>query len=476
MAFDRIYGAQRIVRPALADSPLINTYRQVRRLSEESLQNYGRSSPLLFSQQAELLKSLVDDYHEPPCDLIDARFPIYADLRTTTLRHFITWRTQARQGRYGNPQPGFVLLALEELTLPGYCEPMESLKRMLQLLPLVPNSLDAVKLVRDFVIWHDLDPKILAQPRLAFGDENLAILVAPAEHTPEELDRALRENAFLRRGEPLCVRKDPSRWQNFMQLGWITLNCLAAEGAAPGFFFWGYWQKIPRSFFSSTYYPRPDAHPDASYRVNAAHTFTCKKGLWNENRVQIYRSDKTAVGAFFAELARRTQPLFGLPTSRKRPAALPPLFERALQATLEAIHEQERQARLDQVKIDVGNLSGIRADAQDIEEKLVVDEPQEFSPAPAPKAPAVAVSAAAPESAAVSSSPLTKEEEAFCRALLTGTDYEEARRATNLLLSVLVDRINEKLFDAVGDAVLEVQDGTPSVVTDYREELEHLLS
>ena len=40
------------------------------------------------------------------------------------------------------------------------------------------------------------------------------------------------------------------------------------------------------------------------------------------------------------------------------------------------------------------------------------------------------------------------------------------------MLSVLVDGINEKLFDVFGDTVL---DDTPDVIEDYRDELKEIL-
>ena len=43
-----------------------------------------------------------------------------------------------------------------------------------------------------------------------------------------------------------------------------------------------------------------------------------------------------------------------------------------------------------------------------------------------------------------------------------------------LLLSVLVDSINDKLFEAFGDTVLQY-DSSPDVIEDYAEELKEMV-
>ncbi len=41
--------------------------------------------------------------------------------------------------------------------------------------------------------------------------------------------------------------------------------------------------------------------------------------------------------------------------------------------------------------------------------------------------------------------------------------------------TVLIDAINEKLFDIIGDAVIEYVDGRPQLIEDYREDVAAIL-
>ena len=62
------------------------------------------------------------------------------------------------------------------------------------------------------------------------------------------------------------------------------------------------------------------------------------------------------------------------------------------------------------------------------------------------------------------------------RALLAG-DLASARSAVgHTMLSLVVDSVNEKLFDEIGDAAVEFDGDTPQIVEDYRDDLELLLA
>ena len=67
--------------------------------------------------------------------------------------------------------------------------------------------------------------------------------------------------------------------------------------------------------------------------------------------------------------------------------------------------------------------------------------------------------------------PLAEPELRLLRCLLHGGSLDWIREE-GLLLSVLVDAINEKLYDQFGDSVL---DDTPQVLEDYTDELKEMI-
>lgn len=71
---------------------------------------------------------------------------------------------------------------------------------------------------------------------------------------------------------------------------------------------------------------------------------------------------------------------------------------------------------------------------------------------------------------------LTTSELAFLRALLDGDDAAAKAAVGAGMASLMVDAVNEKLYDEIGDAAIEFDGDTPRLVEDYRPDVEELLS
>ena len=71
---------------------------------------------------------------------------------------------------------------------------------------------------------------------------------------------------------------------------------------------------------------------------------------------------------------------------------------------------------------------------------------------------------------------MTEEEYRLLTMILAGENPEDYLRSRRLLQSVLVDSINEKFYDEIGDSVLEEGDSGPEIIPDYREELEEIIN
>lgn len=93
------------------------------------------------------------------------------------------------------------------------------------------------------------------------------------------------------------------------------------------------------------------------------------------------------------------------------------------------------------------------------------------TPARQPARPA-GTTAAVPAQAAFG---LSAEETDILRMLLAGENPASYIRAHHLYPAVVADSINEKLFDEIGDSAVEEEDGTLSLIEDYRPDLQALL-
>lgn len=69
-------------------------------------------------------------------------------------------------------------------------------------------------------------------------------------------------------------------------------------------------------------------------------------------------------------------------------------------------------------------------------------------------------------------SPLERE---FLNRLLRGEPYADLPEREHVMLSILVDGINDKFYDLLGDTGLEFEGDEPVIIEDYREDIEALL-
>ena len=133
------------------------------------------------------------------------------------------------------------------------------------------------------------------------------------------------------------------------------------------------------------------------------------------------------------------------------------------------------------MSFDLSKLQSIRADAEETREQLLTEADEEALmgiETPAGEAEPAAAPAminepppAAPDTPPDEELPLDENETAFLRILLYGGDLQALLRERGLLLSMVADSINEKLFDRFSDTVLLFDGETPEPVEDYLEQL-----
>jgi hypothetical protein len=139
------------------------------------------------------------------------------------------------------------------------------------------------------------------------------------------------------------------------------------------------------------------------------------------------------------------------------------------------------------VKINLASLDQIRSDAAETKESLLTEEERQLEAEEAERITSesnkqVSESSAAEEKmtkdideAAASGLGLDENEEQLLLALFSGQPYQDFLRQRHLLLSVVVDQINEKIFDEIGDAVIDCDGQKAEIVEDYRSDLADLL-
>lgn len=268
---------------------------------------------------------------------------------------------------------------------------------------------------------------------------------------------------------------------------------------------------MPYTMFASAVFFAPERHEDCEYRLDPIHIYRCQNGFWECMRIHGSRQKSSKLGEMMRACDQRLRlaldPAHPL-KEEKVPKYLAKIIDDEIVAWLswDAAHQPVK------IDIDLSQLGHIRSAAAQTREALLIDEEREDSapveaeatlieqpntesapgmtaepgemtiqqdepdeptvsteefgvvapllvsvPAPVTPAPAEAANKLAPAATA------------YLRALLE----QNAAQATSAVErsgqseDMLVDNINEALFDLVGDTVIEFSAAGPQIIEDY---------
>lgn len=268
---------------------------------------------------------------------------------------------------------------------------------------------------------------------------------------------------------------------------------------------------MPYTMFASAVFFAPNRHEDCEYRLDPIHIYRCQNGFWECMRIHGSRQKSSKLGEMMRACDQRlrlaldpTHPL----KEEKVPKYLAKIIDDEIVAWLswDAAHQPVK------IDIDLSQLGHIRSAAAQTREALLIDEEREdgtladaevtvaerreAKPVAGTIAEPVATTmqqdeaseptisteqfgvvapllAPAPTSADTASadtaSALDPAADAYLRALLehNAVQAESAVVQSEQSEDMLVDTINEALFDLVGDTVIEFSAAGPQIIEDY---------
>ena len=260
---------------------------------------------------------------------------------------------------------------------------------------------------------------------------------------------------------------------------------------------------MPYTMFASAVFFAPERHEDCEYRLDPIHIYRCQNGFWECMRIHGSRQKSSKLGEIMRACDQRLR--LALDPSH-------PLKEEKVPKYLAKIIDDEIVAWLSwnathqpvKIDIDLSQLGHIRSAAAQTREALLIDEEREddttadveeadsgqpeAEPAAAstqqteadePTIPTEQFGVVAPLLApmptpatpmpAGTASALAHAAEDYLRALLEQNAAQAASAVERSGQSedMLVDSINEALFDLVGDTVIEFGATGPQIIEDY---------
>lgn len=270
--------------------------------------------------------------------------------------------------------------------------------------------------------------------------------------------------------------------------------------------------ELAYTMFGSAVFFEPEHHPDADYELDEIHRYRCHNGAWSCERYQGNRSRNAKLGQAMRAADRILREGLGFDRPLKEQGKLPKYLQGLIEEEVTAWLAWSTAHAPVCIEIDLSRLTDIRRAAASTRESLLIDEEREgtgalldaadgntrdgesddvthvdrAAPEPLPMA-AAAVSPVEPISPPTATAAagythqtagLVPSEVGYLRALLEKDQAEAAKIAKEKYGSedMLVDAINEVLFDLVGDTVIEYGPDGPELIEDYREDVEGFLN
>ena len=472
------------------------------------------SDDRLFVEEARLMADFEDDcpYTTRSYFDYDYYYPTYDTMSDQQLRGYFTWRAQVRRGTIEKATTPFAFVYIYELMNGIGVEPGEPAFRAIEAFWQSYRAFDFVLdnyvpyWLIDYVVYHGLDPKLVLPYIALDASEDLLTLVKAQEAVLAQQQPARQQpSKHGRRREPYRFGQDPDAEARLLKaLDAVSTykplgarlykddpealrSVTAAVFARLVRYYHGKRQQdlveslfgVPYEFdyamfdYAVVWQEKP--HPNCVYELAETDRFTCRNGRWSCRTLAGGETRSSRMGQILRATDRLLRAALDHPyplKDRGEPKYVVQLIEREIEDFM-----AWRQAHaVRRVEIDVSKLAGIRSAAAVTREALLVDEEREEAAEQVvePEAPAAEAGGAAngaAEGAPADTTPetplgLTPDELKLLEDLLAN------RKPTTASADLLVDAINEKLFDLVGDTVLEFGDsGEPSLIEDYVEDL-----
>lgn len=268
---------------------------------------------------------------------------------------------------------------------------------------------------------------------------------------------------------------------------------------------------MPYTMFASAVFFAPERHEDCEYRLDPIHIYRCQNGFWECMRIHGSRQKSSKLGEMMRACDQRLR-LALYPTHPLKEEKVPKYLAKIIDDEIVAWLSWDAAHQPVKIDIDLSQLGHIRSAAAQTREALLIDEEREddvsmeaeatlieqpnTESAPSmtagpgematrqdePDEPTVSteefgvvapllVSVPAPvtPASAEAANKLAPAADAFLRALLERNTAQATLAAAQSGKSedMLVDSINEALFDLVGDTVIEFGSAGPQIIEDY---------
>lgn len=469
--------------------------RAARSLGNGTYQSW-QSRETVFMKQGKLLAGYEDDYEYGGS--VQCYYPTYQSLTDRQLRGYFSWRTKLRRGDVHEAPLSFAFLYIyEQINQIGAVDAMDGFRK-LEAFRDAYGQIDSRILsylnrwISDYVVYYGLDRELLSGTPQVIRERSIAVLEHIQERDAAEIMDAVKGlSGWLERSKFYGSYRDDMDTVIVRVLRRVAAHYAARCKKTMAEQYFGGYSQCQVSLFDTAVFCDPLKRRSYEYAVDERWVYSCKNGLWFAQR----RAAPPGSGGKLDDLLKTIDSVMRQEFDYRHPVKSKTETKwllRLIQEEVQGLLAEKKAAEERKITIDYGRLSQIRRDAAVTREKLIVDEEMDLPEEPAPQEqepvqftleglaqeqrsmlPSAQVEAApaAPSVAQGGDTPLSPPEYRLLQCLLYGGDTGWVQ-AEGHLLSILVDGVNEKLYDTFLDTVID--DG-PQLIEDYIDELKEMV-
>ena len=430
---------------------------------------YRQSRESIFIKQGKLLAGYEDDYVYNR--RVTHYFPTYQSLTNLELRGYFSWRTKLRRGNLQKTSLTYAFLYIYELLNQiDVADPMDGYRKLTEFRDaygaLDDGILPYLNLwLMDYAVYYNLDAGLLADtPQVRFN-RGIAVLDSIQSRGDEEVIRAVKQlspkwlerSKFYREYQEDC---DTVIVRVLRRMS-AHYNARCKKTMVEQYF--GSFSQYRVILFDAAVFHERQVEGSRQYMVDENYIYRCRNGLWSVQKYNCLPHSNGKLGDVLKAIdgVMRECYGYGRPIQYKLDTKW---ILKIIQEEARNILTEKKAAEEKKITIDYSRLARIRSDAAVTRDRLMLEEEAEE------EAPPVQTPAPAEEPEDI---PLTKDEYRLLQSLLYGRDYGWVR-SSGLMLSVLVDGINDKLYDTFSDSVL-LGDDPPELIEDYIADLKEMI-
>lgn len=428
-----------------------------------------------FYLQGKLVASYEDHYEGKQSFL--RYYPTYHDLTVGQARTYFTWRTKIRQNIYEKISDSYAYIYLYELLNGiGIKDPEEGLDKLItfnknyaqRFSPEIGAYLE--RWIRDYIVFYNInkanDTFFVKEQT---NDKKYEQLLYPDQFSNHEVAESLMKLSNYKISNCPLYKKNIEKFEHLLVLIWHKILDLRNDGFDFFTSYIAYKNQMTIQLFSAAVFNHQLEPKTTSYEIDQIRKYFYdeEKNTWYCESYWGLTGQKSIMGNFLHEVDREIRLCFNLGRNLK-PRKIEKHYLKAIRDGIKEYQIEEQKLKQPKIEFNLSQLLTIRADAAGTRDSLLTEEELQAEQEENKQI----------EEAVVDDEQenygLSSEETTTITLLLKGKDLNKYLKGQHLMAAVIIDNINEKLFDEFGDNVIEFINDIPTVIEDYQEDLEDM--